>query len=281
MAIGLAVAAAVLAGVVATVRDSRHAEALTQMADDASLALEVLRQHVAQAGRAAPRGLAAPAGGGTSFALPAFPAVFGCRGAGFADLGTAIADGPACAPPGAAPAGSDALEVAFEAGVAAAGAADAVTGTAGEPLDCLGNTYPKTRDAALGDYWLDDSKFYVQDGRLLCHGPGNRAGAPLAQGVEVLRVSYGFAAAAPAASAPAFGQVAYYGPAPAAGSPDWSRVVSVSLCLQVRSAARVVDAAATATLGAWVDCDGTPRVATDGHLRRSFATTVALRNRLP
>jgi hypothetical protein len=98
------------------------------------------------------------------------------------------------------------------------------------------------------------------------------------QNVETLRITYGMAAAPPGARGA--GQVAYYGGAPPTGSPRWDDVLSVRLCVQVRSAARVLDPASATTLGSWIDCDGARRSATDGYLRRSFATTVVLQNRL-
>jgi type IV pilus assembly protein PilW len=58
-------------------------------------------------------------------------------------------------------------------------------------------------------------------------------------------------------------------------------VLSVKLCVQVRSAAKVLDKASAATLGHWIDCRNAAAVATDGYLRRSFSTTVVLHNRLP
>jgi type IV pilus assembly protein PilW len=57
-------------------------------------------------------------------------------------------------------------------------------------------------------------------------------------------------------------------------------VVSVRLCVQVRSAAKVLDKASANTLGSWVDCGSVQRTSTDGYLRRSFTTTIVLQNKL-
>ena len=54
----------------------------------------------------------------------------------------------------------------------------------------------------------------------------------------------------------------------------------MNLCVQVRSAAKVLDKAASATLGAWIDCRNAQRTSTDGYMRRTFATTVVLQNKL-
>ena len=148
-----------------------------------------------------------------------------------------------------------------------------------QPLDCLGNSFAKTHDDATGDdYWLNDSKFYVADGSLYCHGPGNAAGAALVQNVETLQVTYGMAARAGRPAGRRAGPLLRRRAAP--GSPLWANVLSVNLCVQVRSAAKVLDKAASATLGTWVDCRNAQRTSTDGYMRRTFTTTIVLQNKL-
>ena len=276
LALGLAVVGALIAAGSAALRSGRHTDAMAQITEDAALALAVLRQQVAQAGFSLPRGV--DEGG---LVLHAFPAVAGCAAANFIDLQTGIRARANCAISHPDPAAPDALEVAYEASVLPAAASNAILGgpDGRQPLDCLGNSFAQTRDEATGDtYWLNDSKFYVADGSLYCHGPGNAAGAAVAQNVETLRVAYGMAAAP--AGAPGAGQIVYYDGAPPAGSPLWANVVAVALCVQVRSATRALDQAAAATLGAWIDCRNAHRTATDGYLRRTFSTTIVLQNRL-
>ena len=276
LAIGLAVVAALVAAYLSSFASGRHTDALVQITDDATLALNVMRQQVAQAGFSQPHGA-----GASGLVLHAFPAIVGCEAAGFADLQAGILAPDNCKPADADPAAPDALEVAFEGSVLPGKASNGILGGSGgqQPLDCLGNAFAKTHDDATGDdYWLNDSKFYVADGSLHCHGPGNAAGAALVQNVETLQVTYGMAAAP--AGAPGAGQVIYYGAAPHPGSPLWANVVSVSLCVEVRSAAKVLDKAAAATLGGWVDCRNAQRTSTDGYLRRSFTTTIVLQNKL-
>ncbi len=277
MAIGLAVIGALIAAYLASLASGRHADALVQITEDAALALDVMRQQVAQAGYSQPRGVAE---GG--FVLHAFPALAGCAAAGFIDLQAGILSPANCRTGAADPDAPDSLEVAHEASVLPAGSSNGILGGSDsqQPLDCLGNSFSKTHDATTGDdYFLDDSKFYVADGSLVCHGPGNAAGAAVVQNVETLQVRYGMAAAP--AGAPGAGQVAYYGIAPPAGSALWGNVVSVNLCVQVRSAAKVLDARAAPTLGGYVDCHGAQRTAADGYMRRTFATTVVLHDKLP
>ena len=276
LAIGLAVVGALVAAYLASFSSARHSDALVQITEDATLALDVMRQQVAQAGFSQPHGVTAD-----GLVLHTFPGVAGCEAAGFVDLQSAILVAANCKASEADPSAPDTLEVAYESSVLPARASNGILGGSGnqQPLDCLGNSFPKTHDDATGDdYWLNDSKFYVAGGSLYCHGPGNAAGAALVQNVETLQVTYGMAAAP--VGAPGAGQVIYYGAAPAPGSPLWANVVSISLCVQVRSAARVLDRAAAPTLGAWIDCRNAPRTSTDGYLRRTFATTVVLQNKL-
>jgi type IV pilus assembly protein PilW len=278
MAIGLAVVAALIAASLASFASGRHTDAMLQITEDATLALHVMRQQVAQAGFSQPHAL----GQGGGLVLHAFPAIAGCEAANFVDLQASIRLPVACRPADADPDAPDALEVAFEGSVLEAASSNAILGGSGgrQPLDCLGNSFPATHDDATGDdYWLVDSKFYVANGSLWCHGPGNAAGAAVVQNVETLQVRYGMAAA-PAGS-PGAGQVVYHDAAPQPGSPAWADVLSVGVCVQVRSAASVLDKASWATLGGWVDCRNVRRASTDGYLRRTFSTTIVLQNRLP
>jgi type IV pilus assembly protein PilW len=279
LAIGLAVVGALTAAYLASFANGRHTDAIVQITEDAALALNVMRQQVAQAGFSQPHGA-----GAVGMVLYTFPAIVGCEAAGFVDLNAGILAPANCKAGEADPATPDSLEVAYEASVLPAKSSNGILGGPGDtqPLDCLGNSFPKTRDEATGDYyWLNDSKFYVADGSLYCHGPGNAAGAALVQNVETLQVTYGMAS--DPVGSPNAGQVTYYDAAPPAGSPLWANVVSVKLCVQVRSATRVLDARSSPTLGGWIDCANAQRTAADGYLRRAFTTTIVLQNkrRLP
>jgi type IV pilus assembly protein PilW len=278
MAIGLAVIGALIGAYLVSFQSGRHSDAMVQITEDAALALNVMRQQVAQAGFSQPHGV----GEGGGLVVHSFPAVSGCDGANFRDLQAGIAATDNCALSGPGPGAADALEVAYEGSVLAGSASNGILGGSGpdrQPLDCLGNSFPKTHDDATGDdYWLNDSKFYVANGSLYCKGPGNAAGAVVAQSVETLQVTYGMASAP--AGAPGSGQVIYYDVAPRPGSPLWANVVSVNLCVQVRSATKVLDKAQAATLGTWVDCANARQTSTDGYLRRTFSTTIVLQNRL-
>jgi type IV pilus assembly protein PilW len=276
LAIGLAVVGALIAAYLTSFSSGRHSDALVQITEDATLALNVMRQQVAQAGFSQPHGV-----GEGGLVLHAFPAIVGCEGAGFADLQASILVRTNCQLTDPDQSTPDSLEVAFEGSVLPAKSSNGILGGSGsqQPLDCLGNTFAKTHDDATGDdYWLNDSKFYVANGSLWCHGPGNAAGAALVQNVETLQITYGMAGAP--AGAPGAGQIIYYDIAPHPGSPLWGQVLSVHLCVQVRSAAKVLDKASAPTLGGWIDCRNVPRTSADGYLRRTFTTTIVLQNKL-
>ena len=275
LAIGLAVVGALTAAYLASFASGRHTDAIVQITEDAALALNVMRQQVAQAGFSQPHG--AGAGG---LVLHAFPAIGGCEAGGFVDLNAGILASANCKAGEADPGTPDSLEIAYEGSVLPGKASNGILGGPSDtqPLDCLGNSFPKTHDEATGDdYWLNDSKFYVADGSLYCHGPGNPAGAALVQNVETLQVTYGMAS--DPVGSPNAGQVTYYDVAPPPGSPLWADVVSVRLCVQVRSATKVLDARSSPTLGGWIDCANAQRTAGDGYLRRSFTTTIVLQNK--
>jgi len=277
LAIGLAVVGALIAAYLGSFASGRHSDAVIRITEDATLALNVMRQQVAQAGFSQPHGV----GAGGGLVLHAFPAITGCEAAGFVDLQAGIASSGNCQAVSPDSSAADTIEVAYEGSVLPGKSSNGILGGAGaqQPLDCLGNSFAKTHDDATGDdYWLNDSKFYVAEGSLYCHGPGSRAGAAIVQNVETLQVTYGMAAAP--AGAPGAGQIVYYDNAPPPGSALWADVVSVKLCVQVRSAARVLDKASSPTLGSWIDCGNAQRASTDGYLRRTFTTTIVLQNKL-
>jgi len=106
---------------------------------------------------------------------------------------------------------------------------------------------------------------------------------PILDNVERMELRYGISAT----KAPTDTQIVTYMTAAdinstfAADSRDdrWKRVVSVKICLLMRSAETIKDIAATAS---YRDCDGSlvTQATPDGYLRRAFITTASVRNRL-
>lgn len=254
MVVGMVIVGAVFAAYLSTGTSSRNSRALAQMTEDVSLAMNILRSHIAMAGYSSPTGINAD---GTFIKNYAGMAVKGCS-SNFADAGAAI-DALACSGEGA-----DSIAVAFE-----ADARNSMVSDAGLPLDCLGNALT----VQPGDFYVSYSRFYVDnEGKLLCRGPGNDAAAALVENIVDMQVSYGVA------SNTELHQVAYYSRAGNAGemnNADFDRVVSARVCLLVASEGNVMDAPT-----AYVDCQGDSRVPADNRLYRAFTSTIVLQNRM-
>lgn len=242
---------------------------------------------------------------GPAFALSAY-SLRGCSGS-FSNVNTAYnLDALTCVTDTAAP---DSFGVNYEADVyntfsaGPATAAQAGAGATKVPTDCLGSplrqidakipqpaslTAPAKYDDAF--YYEADNRFYIQSGLshrpgLYCQGNGiNSVAQPLVENVEDMRIAYGVMAPDQTRST-----VAGYLPAdqllaqtvfPGGTTEDlrWSKVVTVRICLQMVSATPVVPGIAPAS---YFKCDGTLQTAPlDRRLRRTYTTTVVLRNRL-
>jgi type IV pilus assembly protein PilW len=274
--IGFVVVGALLAAYMASYRTNTHNDALSQVTEDATLALSVMRSQVAMAGYSTPYSVDHAA---QKMVPHTFWPVYGCAQSNFATPFTGILNALPCTGTST----SDTLEVAYEAGdiTFGGGSSNAVLNDAGQPLDCLGNVFAK--QAAEGGYYLDDSKFYVAAGSLYCQGPGSENGAPLVDNVDRLSVKYGFLGSHDALGNPQLGGYMPAPPAPPAPHDDWSKVMAVTICVQVHStqAAFESNAGGLGPLTNYIDCDGHPQQSPDGRLRRSFSTTVLLQNTLP
>jgi type IV pilus assembly protein PilW len=266
LVIGFAVVGALLAAYMASVRSTTHSDAMVQMTEDATQALNIMRSQAAMAGFSVPTAVV-----GTALQLhwgnrPS--SVYGCSGQNFgAPLSAGIEASVACTGVSA----SDTFEVAYEA-VADTSSNAIVGGPSGlVPLDCLGNQIlPET--GVVPFLYINDSKFYVDSasGSLYCYPRNGAAGAPLVDHVEALKVTYGMIGLVP-------NQIAFYTSTP---TPNFNNVAAVTICVQVRSAKKVLDTTTAATLGVYVDCANTKTTNADGYLRRSFSTTVVLQNQL-
>jgi type IV pilus assembly protein PilW len=281
LVIGFAVVGALLAAYMASFRSSAHNDAMVQVTEDATLALNVIREQVAMAGYSTMVEVDNAAQVMKGHAAITDQYIFGCATADFTDFhGIALA---ACGT--ADPKKSDTLEVVYEATTAAGGGSNSILDSAGVPLDCIGNALDKV--AAAGsekEFYPNDAKFYVKtdasgNSRLYCEGPKG-SGAPLVDNVDRLSIKYGLDLTGGVKQTTR--QITNYAEAPAGlTNANWKRIVSVSICVVVRSASPVMDtSSATAKNGldTYIDCDGNTAHSNDGRLRRSFATTVRLQN---
>lgn len=235
----------------------------------------------------------------TSYTLSAF-SIRGCDGT-FSNVTTAATlDALGCA--GTASSASDALAINYEADRFNTSAT-----TGGAATDCLGNQLTTisavlqtfltvgtvtTAVPSTATFTVADNRFYVGTSTaivtpsLYCKGNGGASTAqPLVENIEDLQLTYG--TASPSASlasgtATVAGylradEIASLATSPANDATRWSKVLTVRICVVVRSENPVVANAASAS---YLRCDGTlDSSKTDLRLRRAYASTVVLRNR--
>lgn len=279
--IGFAVVGALLAAYMASYRSTLHNDALSEVTEDATLALSAIRAQAAMAGYSHVTVNEAA----QTMQKRGFPWLFACADSNFVGPSFGpITSSAACTGTST----SDTLEVAYEANDSsfAGGSSNAILNASGQPLDCLGNPFAQTTDGSGNLYYLNDSKFFVSNGKLYCQGPGNLdAGQPLVDNVDQMSVTFGWNDGKTVAkydntSAP----VQAYIPAPhaAVSAAVWGQLVSVTVCVQVHSTSIAIEPDGTKVnpLARYIDCAGNPAVSPDGLLRRSFSTTIVFQNRV-
>lgn len=232
-----------------------------------------------------------------TFTLSAF-SINGCDGKFTNISGAANLDSLTCA--GGTTTLADSIAVSYEADQFNS---EATTG--GSATDCLGNGLPtitasnvpvfNTATATVTTanpitYQVADNRFYVGTSSaitspsLYCKGNGGATPQPLVENIEDLQFQYGTMNATSTTAT-----VAGYLPANevitqtdlaalASDAERWSKVLSVRICVLVRSDAPVVNDANSAR---YRDCGGNMQNAPDLRLRRAYFATVALRNRRP
>uniref|UniRef100_C5CRA8 Prepilin-type N-terminal cleavage/methylation domain-containing protein n=1 Tax=Variovorax paradoxus (strain S110) TaxID=543728 RepID=C5CRA8_VARPS len=302
--IGLVILAASLSMYVGSSRGSQLSQIETQMNEDGILAINLIQQQLKQAGYSRQ---IIPGSGATVMGNYAGPAVRGCDG-GFTDAGAAF--GSLTCATGAAAAGSDAIAIRYEATTD-----NTMPSTDASPLatNCLGNginaaTASQVAPAptpAAGNYALADNRYSVTNAStqpmLSCQGSeksgtGNVIGTaqPLLSNVENMQILYGVASRPSAELAgtydPLRHQIVSYltatgvdaltstGVLPNITDDRWGRVLSVRVCLLMRSDQPVKDVPAGGM--SYKNCSNVDVTGTDGYLRRAYVTTVLLRNRL-
>lgn len=297
MLIALIVGAIVLGGVllssISASRTQNQQNSSSFLSEEAQIATNVLAWHLRVAGYSA---IVAPPKP-QAFSEPRFvyrnydgPPMRGCDGG--VNNPQVSMNNMACANGN----GPDALMVAYEGTTTNT----LPTGTnPNDPTDCLGQAITNRTPSDMNDgstYPLVQNMFYVANDSLMCAGNGraDRAPQPLVNNVVDMQVRYGVAGVPAAAANSTVPAEPYFEPAqylsateiealapfPAGTNPAylgrWNRVVSVRICLTLRSAAPVFDAPSTYT-----GCDGQPMNAPDAHAYRVVTVYSALKNRTP
>jgi type IV pilus assembly protein PilW len=303
MAIGLALIASIAVAYVSVSRTARYADGMTDVADAGQVALYVMGDAIRQAGFGEIVGSEIALGPGDPQAMRSqtlFGAgahLRGCAGRGFVDE-TAI--DPTCAAAAGDP-NFDTLMVRFQGDSVIPPGQGAIT-------DCLGAAVPDeplppdhvglVRAAARP---MVHNVYFGAAGQLRCRGNGranvaaawNAAGA-LVGNVEQFKVFYGFddvryAGGAPNASASvrSLRDADWINALPAGMNP-WDFVISVHVCMVVRSApaaGAVQDLTQTFTRcpANAAEAAGPPlaAAATDGALRRTYQHQFVVRARSP
>lgn len=314
LTIGLLITVAAFSAFMGASGASKMAEAQGRMNEDAQAALSILTQQLRMAGnnpdqpnrvdninpalssRRNPVYLQSPPLTGftllpTTFELSEF-SIRGCDGQ-FSNITTASnLDALTCA--SGTSTSPDSIAVSYE-----ADKFNTVPTGTNEPTDCLGNplstitaTLPTVVGAVIANtaepYTVADNRFYIVKSSassipsLYCKGSGGEP-QPLVENIEDMQFTYGATATATTVAGYLNAEkvlteitLTPSPPNPEAGK--WAKVLTVRICVLVRSASPVASNAASAH---YIKCDGTLETAPpDLRLRRAYSTTVVLRNRI-
>jgi type IV pilus assembly protein PilW len=253
LGIGLVVVGAVLSSYLSNGQTGRLQSAAAQMDEDAQIGLRILTRELLMAGYALPTSMNAD----TRVFNQSYDgrAVFGCD-KGFSAAPSA--NPSTCAASG----GTPAIEIAYEVDLY-----NSVVSN-GKGTDCAGVALPASQNGiTFNRYGVGSSS----PGRSELRCSSGSSTIPLVDNVERLQFWYG------QSDGGASPQLIRYTQASGA---DFSRVMSVRVCLQMRSS----EAPAKAEDAAWqsyLDCEGVRRTAADGRLRRVYFSTIALRSKTP
>ncbi len=266
LVIGLVVVGAVLLSYITSGQTNRLQAAYSQMNEDAQIGLGILSRDLLLAGYARPTGWDP-----VTFKFGrtySGHAVFGCD-TGFVSPNATTA--VTCAPAGSSPA----IEVVYE-----ADATNTVPHSSGSPSDCLGAALTdQSAGPPATPIFITHNRYYLAIstlGRSELHCASDKAaatGGALVDNVEGMQILYGEANPADPR------QIVRYVSAANVKDlgVDFSYVVSVRVCLLMRSAEPVLTAEDPAT---YRDCNSVTQTSADRFARRAYFTTTALRNKM-
>jgi len=313
LTIGLVIAVAAISAYLGAAGASKMSNAQSRMNEDAQAALNVLAQQIRMAGTNPVQANRADAfqhnpvfdptyvggsvtsygttsfsasSGGAAYNLSAF-SIRGCDGSFSSITSTSNLDSLSNCGTSTLP---DSIAVSYEGDKYNTMPSGASAG------DCLGQSVPSitatftSGTSTTATYYVVDNRFYVansSDGipNLYCKGNGGSV-QPLVENVEDMQFLYGtVSSAATSNTATVAGYLTaedVITNAPTADAPGyskaWGKVLTVRICVVVRSESPVVSNAASAK---YYNC-ANPAVLTtapDLRLRRAYSTTVVLRNR--
>lgn len=263
MVIGLTVVGAGLAMYVSSGFSSRGGSALSQMTEDASIALSLLRSQVAMAG------YSKATGSNADGIIKEYngDVIFGCTGGATSRVTDALS-AMTCSGDDDLP---DSLVVLYQADIS-----NTVPDSSNQPTDCLGNPVP-----VVSGLRIAENRYYLSGTTLNCKGNGHTIPQPLVENVVEMKISYGVAGTRLAGTTEVTDNVATkYATAKQISGTEglaaarWKQVTSARICIVIRSDTPVLDEPTPYT--------GCTRsvTPTDKYLYRAFTTTVVLQNRI-
>lgn len=277
LVIGLVVVGAVLLSYIGSGQTNKRQAAYAEMNENAQIALSIMQNDLLLAGYAQGTGTQTIAGVTTFGKTFSGRPIFGCDN-GFTSPNTT---GVATCAVGA---GTPSLEMSYEADVT-----NSVPASGNFPSDCLGNSLRYVEQTvAVGanttTFYETHNRYYLASGNtgrseLHCasaakNSVGNsNPGQPLVDNVENMQIWYGEAGAAGSR------QIVRY--VTAGNVTDWQNIISVRICLLMRSADQVLSGEdATAGMTGYLDCSSTPQTSADRYLRWAYFLTTTLRNKM-
>jgi type IV pilus assembly protein PilW len=283
--VGVIILGAILAVYATTSSTSKQSENATRMSEDAAIALTFMGNYIRQAGYGTPRSAVTAGNNGYGAQGDAnFTGIplLGCD-RGFSNPTVALMPDLACNSTGSA---TSAISLRFE------GDAFNTIPSGSSPTDCLGQIVPATTPVSYtpdtgGTIALVEARFFVKTGtnsgvpELYCAGNGgasNFTAQPIMQYVESLSLSYGVAANGDEHTARSYMTATEVlnnaGEGQFLGAERWRNVVSVKVCLVMRS--ELPDQNGS---GSYVNCAGSTVTSPGGYLRKAFSSTITMRNR--
>ena len=282
LVIGLVVVGAVMISYIGSGQTNMRQAAYAEMNENAQIALSILRSDLLLAGYAQSTQVVNTAGVKTLGRTFSTRPVFGCALGFVAANTTGVA---ACETTGA---GTPSLEISYEADLTNS------VPSGNFPSDCLGNSlrYVDQTITVSGQnitFYETHNRYY-----LATTGTGSAArtelhcasaaktstgaaigGQPLVDNVEAMQIWYGEAGAAGSR------QIVRYVAADPAVVIDWQNIISVRVCLIMRSSEPVLSGEDTALgLDKYLDCNSAEQTSVDRHVRRAYFLTTTLRNKM-
>jgi type IV pilus assembly protein PilW len=271
LVIGLVVVAAVIVSIIGAGKAGRYQAAYAQMNEDAQIGLSILSRDLQMAGFAQPTSVTTTGSGAsltltlTSTNLGASNFIFGCDTGFSSPTASTLACGTAT---------TSAFEVVYEADIRN------TVPAGGVPSDCLGNGIP------TGPPYVAHNRYFLSagiSGRPELYCASNNAGntpQPLIENIENMQVRYGTSLlAAPTQVVRYVSASDINGLGAVAAALEWARVVSVRVCLLVRSADPVLNPGDDTVV--YRDCGGGLVTPTDRYLRRAYFATATVRDKMP